>query len=83
MAFDIKPTGSTAVDEVLTKIGRLSAADRRKFFRAIRAQEMQEDLQWFHKVWGRVSLTDTEIAEMVNDVRSEMHATDRTNEARR
>jgi hypothetical protein len=83
MSFDIKGDRSAAVDDVLARIGRLSAADRRTFLQAIRQEEVKEDLAWLHKVWGKVTLKDSEIARIVEEVRTEMHAASRPNKDRR
>ena len=83
MSFDIKGDRSAAVEDMLARVGRLSAADKRKFMQAIRQEEIKDDLAWLHKVWGRVSLKDSEITRIVEEVRTEMHAATRTHKARR
>jgi hypothetical protein len=74
MTFDTKGNQSQAVEEMLARIGRLSAADRRAFMKAIRQQERKDDIAWLHKVWGRVTISDREITRIVEEVRTEMHA---------
>ncbi|MBL0128824.1 MAG: hypothetical protein IPP83_15515 [Flavobacteriales bacterium] len=83
MSFDTKGDRSAAVDDVLARISRLSAADRRKFMKAIRQETMKDDLAWLHKVWGRIPLTDSEITRIVAEVRTDMHAASRTHKDRR
>ncbi len=83
MSFDTKGDRSAAVDDVLARVSRLSAADRRKFMKAIRQEEMKDDLVWLHKVWGQVTLKDSEITTIVEEVRTEMHAASRTHQNRR
>jgi len=73
MTFDTKGNQSQAVDEMLARVSKLSAADRRAFFKAIRQQEVKEDITWLHKVWGKVTLKDSEITRLVEEVRTEMH----------
>jgi len=82
MAFDTKRNQSRDVDEILSRVGKLSAADKRTFMKAIRQQEIKEDLSWLHKVWGKVTLKDSEITRIVEEVRTEMHAS-RSPKARR
>ncbi|MFZ1560950.1 MAG: hypothetical protein WAT37_13545 [Saprospiraceae bacterium] len=74
MTFDTKGNQSQAVDEMLARVSKLSVADRRAFFKAIRQQEVKEDITWLHKVWGKVTLKDSEITRLVEEVRTEMHA---------
>jgi hypothetical protein len=74
MTFDTKGNQSQAVDEMLARISRLSAADKRAFMKAIRQQERKDDIAWLHKVWGKVTLKDSEITRLVEEVRTEMHA---------
>jgi len=74
MTFETKGNQSQAVDQILARVSKLSAADRRAFMKAIRQQETKEDLAWLHKVWGKVTLKDSEITRLVEEVRSEMHA---------
>jgi hypothetical protein len=50
---------------------------------AIRQEEVKEDIAWLHKVWGKVTLKDSEIARIVEEVRTEMHAASRPNKDRR
>lgn len=83
MSFDTKRDRSAAVDDMLDRVGRLSATDRRKFMKAIRQEEAKDDLVWLHKVWGRVTLKDSEITRIVEEVRSEMHAASRSHKNRR
>lgn len=83
MSFNLKGERISAVDDVLARVGRLSAADKRKFMRAIRQEERKDDLAWLHKVWGKVSLKDSEITRLVEEVRTEMHAASQTHKARR
>ena len=71
---DTKGNQSQAVDEMLARISRLSAADKRAFMKAIRQQERKDDIAWLHKVWGKVTLKDSEITRLVEEVRTEMHA---------
>lgn len=78
MVFDTKGNQSQAVDEILSRVSRLSAADRRAFIKAIRQQETKDDLAWLHKVWGRVTVNDSEITRIVEEVRTEMHAARKT-----
>ncbi len=82
MTFFTKGNVSQDVDEILSRVSRLSAADRRAFMKAIRQQERKDDIAWLHKVWGRVTLKDSEITRIVEEVRTEMHAT-RPHKARR
>lgn len=82
MTFDTKGNQSQAVDEMLVRISRLSAADKRAFMKAIRQQERKDDIAWLHKVWGKVTLKDSEITRIVEEVRTEMHAA-RSSKARR
>ena len=82
MAFDTKGNPSQAVDEMLARVSRLSAADRRAFMKAIRQQESKDDIIWLHKVWGKVALKDNEITRIVEEVRTEMYAA-RSPKARR
>lgn len=49
---------------------------------AIRQQERKDDITWLHKVWGKVTLRDSEITRIVEEVRTEMHAA-RSPKARR
>lgn len=81
MSFDVKGDRNTAVDEILSRVSKLSAADKRAFMKAIRQQERKDDIAWLHKVWGRVALKDSEITRIVEEVRTEMHAA-RTHKAR-
>jgi hypothetical protein len=83
MTFDTKGNQSQAVDEMLARISRLSAADKRAFMKAIRQQERMDDIAWLHKVWGKVTLKDSEITRIVEEVRTEMHAAERSPKARR
>lgn len=83
MSFQPKTERSPAVDDILARVGRLSVADRRLFMRTIRRQEIKDDLTWLHKVWGRVTLKDSEITRMVEDVRAEMHAARTSHKDRR
>jgi hypothetical protein len=83
MSFNLKSERSSAVDDVLARVGRLSAADKRRFMQAIRQEERKDDLAWLHKVWGRVTLKDSEITRLVEEVRTEMHAASQTHKARR
>lgn len=82
MTFDTKGNPSEAVEQILARVSKLSAADKRAFMKAIRQQETMEDLTWLHKVWGKVALKDSEITSLVEEVRTEMHAT-RSPKARR
>jgi hypothetical protein len=82
MTFDTKGDQSPVVDRILARVSKLSAADKRAFMKAIRRQEVKEDLAWLHKVWGKVTLKDSEISRIVEEVRTEMH-TARTPKARR
>ncbi|HNA33541.1 MAG TPA: hypothetical protein PL106_10510, partial [Flavobacteriales bacterium] len=82
MTFDTKGNQSQAVDRILARVSELSAADRRAFMKAIRQQERKDDIAWLHKVWGKVSLKDSEITRIVEEVRTEMHAS-RSPKARR
>ena len=82
MTFDTKGNQSRAVDEMLDRVSKLSAADRRAFLKAIRQQELKDDIAWLHKVWGKVALKDSEITRLVEEVRTEMHA-ERSPKARR
>lgn len=82
MACGTKGNQSRDVDEILSRVGKLSAADKRAFMKAIRQQEVKEDLTWLHKVWGKVALKDSEITRIVEEVRTEMQAS-RTKKARR
>jgi len=74
MTFDTKGNQSQAVDQILARVSKLSAADRRAFMKAIRQQERKNDIAWLHKVWGKVTLKDSEITRLVEEVRTEMHA---------
>lgn len=74
MTFDTKGNQSPAVNEMLARVSKLSAADRRAFMKAIRLQEVKDDITWLHKVWGKVTLKDSEITRLVEEVRTEMHA---------
>lgn len=51
----------------------MSAKDRRALMSALRGDEIAEDIEWLHKVWGRVKLSDKEITAIVEEVRAEMH----------
>ena len=82
MTFDTKGNQSQAVDQILARVSKLSAADKRAFMKAIRQQELKDDITWLHKVWGKVTLKDSEITRMVEEVRTEMHAA-RSPKARR
>ena len=83
MNFDTKGDRSAAVDDVLARVSRLSAVDRRMFMKAIRQGEIKDDLTWLHKVWGRVTIKDSEITRIVEEVRTEMHAASHTQKDRR
>jgi len=83
MNFDTKGDRNAAVDDVLARVSRLSAADRRKFMKAIRQEGTKDDLAWLHKVWGRVTLKDSEITLIVEEVRTEMHAASLSHKDRR
>lgn len=83
MTFDTKGNQSQAVDKILARVSKLSAADKRAFMKAIRQQEVKDDITWLHKVWGKVTLKDSEITRMVEEVRTEMHAASQTHKARR
>jgi len=82
MSLDTKGNQSRAVDDMLARVSKLSAADKRAFMKAIRQQERKDDIEWLHKVWGKVALDDGEITRIVEEVRTEMHAA-RTPKARR
>jgi hypothetical protein len=78
MTFDTKDNQSQAVDEMLARVSKLSTADRRAFMKAIRQQELKDDITWLHKVWGKVTVKDSEITQLVEEVRTEMHAAERS-----
>jgi len=44
MSFDIKGDRNAAVDEILARVNKLSATDKRAFMKAIRQQERKEDI---------------------------------------
>lgn len=75
MTFESKGSQSRVVDDILARVSQLSAVDRKAFMHAIQQQQREEDLQWLHKVWGRVALDQKEIDALVDEVRTEMHAT--------
>jgi hypothetical protein len=83
MTFDTKDNQSQAVDQLLARVSKLSVADKRAFMKAIRQQEVKDELTWLHKVWGKVTLKDSEITRLVEEVRTEMHAASRSLKARR
>ena len=82
MTFDTKGNQSQAVAKILARVSKVFAADKRAFMKAIRQQEVKDDITWLHKVWGKVTLKDSEITRMVEEVRTEMHAA-RSPKARR
>ena len=46
--------------------------------KAIRQLERKDDIAWLHKVWGKVTLKDSEIDRIVDEVRTETHAGERS-----
>ncbi|MBK6342139.1 MAG: hypothetical protein IPF41_06000 [Flavobacteriales bacterium] len=83
MSFTHKPSLPVSVDQVIGLVEQLSPKDKRKVVHALRKEQLAENISRLHEIWGRVKLSEKEIAAVVEEVRAARYERRKAAQARR
>jgi len=83
MSFTNKPSVALTLDQVMEIVDQLSAADKLKVAKRMRGSERNEAIDDLIAIFSKVKMSEKEVSALVEDVRAERYASQKTRTARR
>ncbi|HMQ76045.1 MAG TPA: hypothetical protein PKE21_08775 [Flavobacteriales bacterium] len=83
MSFTNKPTVALSLDQVVELVDQLSPADKLKVAKRLRTKEHNEAVEDLISLFSKVKMSEKQVTALVEEVRTERHASQKARSARR